>query len=289
MEEYINRFLEYIKYLKNFSPHSIRAYENDLKGFCKYLQTNDLQNAILLYLSRIQGSKVRTYARKISVIRSFLKFLEENDVNFKKIIFEYLKYPRGERVLPSFLTFDEVKKIISGIDITNFSGLRDRILFEFIFTSGIRVSEATNLKLADISLETRVCRIMGKGSKQRLCFFPKSLQNLLKKYLRERKIFLNMKNKDTDYVFINRFGDKITERSIHRRLVLWGRVAGIGKKIHPHILRHSFATYLMSAGVDIMFLKELLGHKSINTTQVYTHINFQDLKKYTDKILEGIT
>ncbi len=284
IEQYLNRFLDHIKYIKNFSPHTVRAYKNDLESFKECIKNNNLQNAILMYLLKNQKSNMKTYARKISVIRSFLRFLEENNVVFKRIIFEYLKYPHGEKKLPNFLTFQDVQKIINNIDIKNFSGLRDRILFEFIYTSGIRVSEATNLKLEDLNLENRVFRILGKGSKERIGFFSKPVQRLLREYLIKRNMYLKKKNKNSEYVFINKFCNKITERSVHRRLVFWGKVTGLSKKIHPHMLRHSFATYLLSRGVDIMFLKELLGHKNINTTQVYTHINFGELKKYTDKI-----
>lgn len=251
--------------------------------FEKHLKQNDLQNAILKYLSENQNKKIRTFARKISTIRSFLKYLDENKVNFKKIIFEYLRYPRGEKKIPSFLTDEEIAKLLDGINTKNFTGLRDKVMFEFIFSSGIRVSEATNLKLAAININKRYCQILGKGSKERICFFSKKVQTLLQEYLNKRAEFLNKRHTNSEYIFINKYGGKISERSVHRRLGYWAKKSNL-KKIYPHMLRHSFATHLLSRGVDIMFLKELLGHKNIDTTQVYTHINFNQLKKYIETI-----
>ncbi len=256
----------------------------DLQAFEKHLKQNDLQNAILKYLLENQSKKLKTFARKISTIRSFLKYLEENKVEFKKIIYEYLRYPRGEKKIPEFLTYEEVVKIVNSIDTKNFNGLRDKVMFEFIFSSGIRVSECTNLQLSDINIDKRYFRVLGKGSKERLCFFSKKVQSLLQEYLSARTQFVSKNNSSADYLFVNKFGKKITERSVHRRLVYWAKKSGIQKNIHPHMLRHSFATHLLSKGVDIIFLKELLGHKNIDTTQVYTHINFNQLKKYIDEI-----
>lgn len=284
LSQYINRFLTYIKYNRDFSPHTLRAYKIDLQTFEKYLQQNDLQNAILKYLSENQNKKIKTFARKISTIRSFLKYLEENKVDFKKIIFEYLRYPRGEKKIPEFLTDQEITRILNNINTTNFNGLRDHVMFEFIFSSGIRVSECTNLKLSGININKRYFQVLGKGFKERMCFFSKKTQTLLLEYLNKRTEFIIKKNSNSEYLFVNKFGKKITERSVHRRLTYWAKKSGIQKNIHPHMLRHSFATHLLSKGVDIMFLKELLGHKNIDTTQVYTHINFNQLKKYINEI-----
>lgn len=283
LNQYLKKFLLYLKYKRNFSPHTIRAYKTDLATFEKHLKQNDLQNAILKYLSENQNKKTRTYARKISTLRSFLKYLEENKVCFKKILLEYLKYPREEKKIPDFLTEDEITKLLNSIDIKDFFGLRDRVMFEFIFSSGIRVSEVANLKLSNINIAKRYFHVLGKGGKERICFYSRQLQPLLQEYLNKRTTFLQHKHSNAEYLFVNKFGTKITERSIHRRLVYWAKIAGL-KKIHPHMLRHSFATHLLSKGVDIMFLKELLGHKNIDTTQIYTHINFKQLKKYIEEL-----
>jgi len=273
-QEDLKKYLEYLKYSKNYSDNTILNYKDDIDEYLSFLEREYLSlydikysdiRFLLDYYNELHLKSI-SIRRKISSIKGFYKYLGRiNKVNDNP--FSYVTLPKKEKKLPQFLHYNEMIEIFDSIDITNFLGLRNRLIMELLYASGIRVSELVNIKLNDIDLNNKSISVIGKGRKMRIVFFNDICKKYLDMYLNESK---NIR-KD-DYLIINHYGNKITTRGI--RLIMDNiiRETSIKKNVHPHTLRHTFATHLLNNGCDLLTVQELLGHSSISTTGIYTHV-----------------
>ena len=282
-EIYLEKFIDSLKSERNFSNYTLINYRIDLEQFFKFLEKQDFsllsmsrQNAreFLYYLEGRKFSR-RSLARKISAIRSFFRWLMREDKT-RINPFELLSTPKLQKKLPNFLYKEEMEKLLDAIDTGKLQGKRDRALFELLYGSGIRVSEATKLNLSDLDLEGKEIRVFGKGRKERIVLIGKYAVSAIKEYISARG-----KNQNKG-VFHNLRGGRLTQRSVERSIKRYAKKAGIDKPITPHTLRHTFATHLLSYGADLRTVQELMGHSSLSTTQIYTHVTKEKLKSVYD-------
>lgn len=297
MLTYVAKFLYYEEVVVGKSFNTIKSYKKDLDQFMTYLRENEeiesfeeiemmTFRSFIAYLN--QGSRdsrnkelkrpisKRSINRKISALRTFFKYLQEKKV-IKTNKAEYIVMPKFSKELPNILTRDDLNKLRNVINTEKITGIRDRLIIELLYSSGMRSSELINLTESMIDIEEREIRVIGKGDKERITFFSENSRIWLLKYIKEKK--RQYKNYKKEIVIANSKGGKLTTRSLRRLISEHARNAGLQKEITPHIFRHSFATELLNSGVDIRYLQELLGHSSISTTQVYTHISKGLLKE----------
>lgn len=292
MKEHINSYISFIKNEKNYSNYTVISYKNDLLQLLNYLKDykitrrNDIQHIdrsimrkYIVYLKKCDYS-VRSICRKISTIRSFFKFLSrEGIVNINPTI--NLITPKIDKKLPSFLYLEEINKLIETPPGNTIFGIRDRTILELLYGTGMRVGELVNLNISDIDLYEKTVRVFGKGSKERILPLGNPSIKAVQEYLNSRNIFrknISIDKNDPNALLLNRFGGRLSARSIRRLLSKYMKIAGLNKKISPHVLRHSFATHLLGGGADLRSVQELLGHESLSTTQMYTHITKERLK-----------
>lgn len=282
-KDIIYEFLDYISYEKKYSDYTEKNYELDLFKYFEYLDKNKLNyltvkykdvSNFTLFLAK-QNYKSTTINRIDSSIRSFYNFLElEEKINgnpFKAA--SNLKVPKR---LPNYFKYDEYLTMISVIDKDDYE-YRNRLILEMLFATGLRVSELSNIKIKDIDFSEREIKIMGKGSKERFVFYNKECANVLDSYLKEcRSKLLN--GKDSEYLFINHLGDKLTDRGIRLIIDKIVKKSCIKSKVSPHTFRHTFATMLLNEGCNIKSVQELLGHSSLGTTGIYTHLTNDEVR-----------
>ncbi len=277
----LNEFIRYISYQKNYSQHTVSAYRADLEQFISFAGQNldaiDLEvlRNFLFYLKNRQYNP-RSSGRKIAAIKSFFNFLVRRGY-VKKNPALLISSPKLPERLPSFLTYEEVEKILDAANGTDQQGLRDRAMMELLYSSGLRVGELVSLKIHDINILEGTVKVKGKGSKERIVPVGSYALNYLFDYLKKRSGFRS------DFVFLNKKGKVLTTRSVERIVKKYAKKAGIIKKITPHTFRHSFATHLLDRGADLRTVQEMLGHSDIATTQIYTHITIQRLKELYEK------
>lgn len=277
----IESFYNYLLTEKRYSLNTVKSYKRDLNDFNLYLKAENIDNiddlAIKNYLAYLYINKKskKTVARRISSIKSYFKFLNKKfkvDCDFTKNI----KTPKKDKLLPQLIYRDELQKILNYSPSGKFQH-RNKAIITLLYSSGIRVSELCNITMSSIDLENRYLTVIGKGNKTRICPFSKNCKIILENYINlERKLIV--KN-DCDSFFINKFGEKITTRAIEMiisdvSLKLFG-----SKKLHPHLFRHTYATNLLNNGADLRVVQELLGHSSLMTTQVYTHLAKEEINK----------
>ena len=275
----------YLKLERGLSPNSIVAYETDLQRLQSYMdkhnidivkaQYEDLQSFI--YEESKSISSVRTQARLIAAIHSFYLFLLYHNY-IQQDPSELLETPKKEHRLPDVLTLDEIDSMIVQLDMSKPESHRNRAIIEMLYGSGLRVSELVNLKLSDIYRQEGFMRIIGKGNKQRLVPISPVADEWLDYWLKDRSQ-LDIKTEYNDIVFLNRYGRQLTRAMIFTIIKTLARQADIHKTISPHTLRHSFATHLLQNGADLRVIQQLLGHEDITTTEIYTHIEIQDLRE----------
>ena len=271
-------FLNYIKN-KNYSNYTIDSYNKDLDNFYVYLNQNNTDikkvNYKFLrgYLTVLYDKKYskKTIARNISTLKSFFKYLKKENI-IKSNPMNLIKTPKIDKKLPKFLNYDDLEKILSIPDTTTFLGKRNALILELLYSTGVRVSELVNIKLNDIDLSEEKILILGKGNKERYVLFGSKAKEKMLDYLKE-------KTDDSPYLIVNRYGNKITDRGIRKILDSIILEASLSYKISPHTLRHTFATHMLDSGADIEIVKELLGHESLSTTQIYTHVTSESLKR----------
>ena len=282
-KEIIYEFLDYISYEKKYSDNTEKNYELDLFKYFEYLDKNNLNyltvkykdvSNFTLFLAK-QNYKSTTINRIDSSIRSFYNYLElEEKINgnpFKAA--SNLKVPKR---LPNYFKYDEYLTMISVIDKDDYE-YRNRLILEMLFATGLRVSELSNIKIKDIDFSEREIKIMGKGSKERFVFYNKECAIVLDSYLKEcRSKLLN--GKDNEYLFINHLGDKLTDRGIRLIIDKIVKKSCIKSKVSPHTFRHTFATMLLNEGCNIKSVQELLGHSSLGTTGIYTHLTNDEVR-----------
>lgn len=285
MERYIEKFLIYLDVERNASERTIVNYRIDLHGFKGFVGDIEIEKidypyirGYIAHLKKSNRSK-RTIARKLSSIRSFFKFLCKDGYLKNNPTLTLARF-KLDKTLPSLLSIEEVNRLVELPD-GGFAGLRDRAILETLYSTGIRVSELTGLSLDDIDFIGGSIRVKGKGKKERLIPIGECALSRIEKYLKERQ--RNFKYEKEGALFLNRFGKRLTSRGVERILKKYINIAGFKKNISPHTLRHCFATHLLDRGADLRSVQELLGHSSLSTTQIYTHLTAERLKKTYDK------
>lgn len=284
MRDLILKFIDELRYEKNYSELTINGYLSDLDMFLEYLNENNIKNYndveyqdIRLYINYLYEQKYnnKTISRHISAVRSFFKYLKSNNYieNNPSLL---ISNPKLEKRLPKYLNFEEIEKLLNSFDNNNFIGLRNSLILEILYSTGIRVSEITNIKLNDISLSNKSIMVTGKGNKQRIVYFGSKCLNLLDSYIKKSYPILN--ENGSDYLILSKTGKKINEREIRKVVDEAAIIAGIKIKISPHVLRHTFATHMLNEGADLRSVQELLGHENLSTTQVYTHLNNEKIR-----------
>lgn len=283
--ESLDQFLRYIQLEKNFSVHTVREYEFDLKDFFTFLQSEGITNledveyihARIFVTKLYDEKKARTsISRKISSIRSFFKFLNR-EYNLDDSPFRSLYHPKKEKRLPNFFYEEELSQLFEKNMDTDDKSLRNMALLELLYATGIRVSECTSIELEDIDFHYSIIRVMGKGRKERIIPFGQYAYEALLRYIEDVRPKL-MKNHKHNKLFVNLRGGELTSRGVRYILDEMIKKASMHTKIYPHMLRHSFATHLLNHGADLRTVQELLGHATLSSTQVYTHVTKEHLR-----------
>lgn len=281
----VRAYQRYLKLQRGFSPNTLEAYGRDLQKLLAYLE-HEGKSVMTVELPDLQhfaatlhdiGIGPRSQSRILSGVRSFYRFLQLDGYRDDDPT-ELLESPVLGEHLPEVLTVAEVDALEASIDVSKWEGHRNRAIIEVLFSCGLRVTELVTLKLTDLFLEERFVRIMGKGSKERLVPISKKAIKLLKLWFVDRNL-MNIKPGEEDYVFLNRRGKHLTRVMILLMVKQQAVAAGITKTISPHTLRHSFATALLEGGADLRAIQALLGHESIGTTELYTHMDMTVLKQ----------
>ena len=275
-------FLSYIELEKEYSKNTISSYKNDLDDFKEFLKKIDEdpieidKKDIFNYLVFLSKKKLKpaSLRRKISALRSFYKFLIREELIENDPTID-LTLPKKDKVLPDVISVEEIEKLINIIPEKGFKGKRDKALIELLYSSGLRVSEIINLKINEIDLKNGYLKCFGKGSKERIVPFGSFAKDFLIEYIEER----NKNNINSDLLFVTKKGKKIVRQEINNILNSYAKKSKLKKKIHPHMLRHSFATHLLERGADLRSVQELLGHVDISTTQIYTHLTKEHLRE----------
>lgn len=284
----INDFEKYLLIDKKYSVQTIKSYMNDLYKFYIYVTKNRLKfneiqkKEILEYTKSLNSQNLSSTSinHNISVIRSFYKFIVINE-NLKNDPTEYIEAPKLRKKLPKVLSIDEVKKLLE-VDLIDKYSYRNKAMLETMYATGLRVSELVNLKINDVDFDACLIKTLGKGSKERIVPIGDYAILFLAKYLNEYRPQL-LKKDYNDYLFLNNRGKKISRQTFYKIIEELAIKKNIKTEISPHTLRHSFATHLLDRGADIVSIKEMLGHSSLATTQIYTHLSNQKLQDEYNK------
>ena len=283
-------FKNYLKLERGLSNNSIKSYEYDLILFKKFLIANKINDTPLnckpetiknyLYKS-FSDKKPISQARSISAIKSFFNYLIFEGY-IKDSPISNIESPKQEKKLPKVLTEEEIKKLINSIDLNHDFGQRNKTIIEILYGTGIRVSELINLKLSNIFFKENIIKVIGKGNKERFVPLGEIASNELKIYINNRNR-LKIDSKSSDILFLNRYGRGLTRSMIFKIISDASKRVGLDKKISPHTLRHSFATHLIKNGADLRTIQLILGHESITTTEIYTHLDTLHLEEVLKK------
>lgn len=315
----IQDFLSYLNFEKRFSEHTAKCYGADLEQFSEFLlahtahtdtdvaspafhsdtatalavqtepkldqlllntETDDVR-AYLAMLNQKQYSKA-TIARKLATLRSFYKFLiKRNHLSSNPVA--PVRTPKQEKRLPRCMEYEEIKKLLETPPTNTWLGARDRAIMETLFSTGMRVSEVVALNMSDVDFLGEVVHIRGKGKKERIAPIGSSALQVIQQYIEFRnKRSQSNPNFDAKVLFVNKHGRRLSTRSIRRKMDKYLKIAGLDPAISPHTLRHSFATHMLNNGADLRTIQELLGHQSLSTTQIYTHLTTRKLKEVYD-------
>ncbi len=293
-EPYVLRFLDHIRLSRTGSDDTEDAYRRDVERFITYLDDcgirsfEDVSKEVISdYITKLRSGEIggralsnASYSRNLSSLRSFYRYLNK----YEGVENNPVRAFRGvndRRKLPEFLTFDQMETMLNCFDLSDAVQVRDRCILETMYACGLRVSECAGLKISDINLKDRYLTVLGKESKERLVPFYKRCGQLIDYYLNEaRPEFIR---KDHDILFVNQHGHPISSRSIQLICEQSGEKAGLSIHVHPHMIRHSFATHMLDNGADLRIVQELLGHENLSTTQIYTHVTTDRLKKVVDQ------
>ena len=283
MERFLKYFMNHLKVERGLSLNTVDAYCSDLCTLGDYLQDNGIsswdkvsRDDLLDFLDfrRRRGMEAATLARELAAIKVFYRYL----VNEKLLDHDpsaVMDSPRLWRILPDMLSIEETDRLLRAFSDRAGEALtvRNRAILEMMYASGLRVSETANLKLGDVNFETAMVRVIGKGSKERVVPVAPRVLNLLRRYTSSARNELVEKNPLSPYLFVSRTGKRLNRERIWAIIKEAALIAGIDKEIHPHTLRHSFATHLLENGADLRAIQEMLGHSDISTTEIYTHVN----------------
>lgn len=275
----IDDYIMFLTVEKGASKNTVEAYSNDIRKFAQYLESENIDQwakvetaTIRGYLASMQNTELTntTRARNIAALKSFFRFLyleHYTEHNFG----ELLESPRKEKVLPKYLTLEEVEHLLEAPDVSTPHGCRDKAMLELLYASGLRVTELITLKISDINFEMAYVRCFGKGAKERVIPIGRYALAALEQYLNYCRPKVE-NNWQTDILFLNKEGRGLSRQGFWKLIKKYGREAGITTEITPHVLRHSFATHLLLNGADLRAIQEMLGHSDIATTQIYTHL-----------------
>lgn len=284
IEKHIKNFIKYLKNEKRYPDTTITSYQKDLDNYYSYIKLKKINyltinkeeiRNYLKYLDELKYSKT-TISRILSTLRHFYQYLMTEKV-VQVNMFKLIKNPKKDKKLPNFLQGDELQKIFDSIDLETPLGIRNRLIVELLYATGLRVSELTNLKLDNIDLSNKEIRVLGKGSKERIVYFGDYAKKYLLLYLESSRPQLINKNR-TNILLLNNNGEPISSRGIELVIDKVVKDASLKHNISPHVLRHTFATDLLNNGADLKSVQELLGHSSLSTTQIYTHITNERLR-----------
>jgi integrase/recombinase XerC len=318
----IHKFLDYLKFERRFSEHTAKCYGADLAQFCEFLRgraesggtdeesmspahhdggaatavatqvdvridqlllstQTDALRAYLAFLNEKDYSKA-TVARKLATLRSFYKFLvKRSHITSNPVV--SIRTPKQEKKLPRFLEYDEIKRLLATPPVNTWLGARDRAMLETLYSTGIRVSELVALNMDDVDFLGEVVHVRGKGKKERIAPIGSSALQTIQHYMEYRnKRAQSNGNFDAKVLFVNKHGRRLSTRSVRRKMDKYLKIAGLDPAISPHTLRHSFATHMLNNGADLRSVQELLGHQSLSTTQIYTHLTTRKLKEVYD-------
>ncbi len=285
MRELIETFLNYLSVERGLSNNTISAYRRDLNLYTDFLVKNNIgalskttKNDIVnfMFLQKDQGLNVNSISRRLTAVRIFYRFLVREKI-LKTDPSSLVDSPKTWKKIPEALSVNEIELLLHQPNIRQTQGARDKAVLEVLYATGMRVSEVVNLKMDSANYDIGFVRCIGKGNKERIVPLGKKAIESIKRYLSaSRPRFL--KNKESDYLFLNRSGSRISRQSLWKLIKRYAQSAKIKKPIKPHILRHSFATHLLEHGADLRSVQEMLGHSNISTTQIYTHINKDRLK-----------
>ena len=278
MNAQIARFRQYLVYEKGLSPKSVEAYLHDVQLLADFLDEDKIADAtfeeLQKFLKHLYESdfNARSQARIVSGMRAFYRYLIYANVREDDPT-ELLDAPKIGMHLPDVLTVDEIKDIIAVIDLSTPEGHRNRAMVEVMYGCGLRVSELVTLRLSNLFFDDGFIKVVGKGNKERLIPIGKTAINAVNQYVEGKRKLLKIKKGEEDYVFLNRRGAHLTREMVFMLVKKWVAAAGIDKTVSPHTFRHSFATHLIEGGADLRAVQEMLGHESITTTEIYTHLD----------------
>jgi len=290
IEYWIPRFVKYLQVEKRSSVHTRNAYEKDLYQFLEFLKqryqnsnpgldlfTRFTIRGFLSYMVEKQYTP-RSTGRKLATLRAFSRYLvREGFLTVNPTL--NIASPKLDKKLPQFVTKSEIKDLLKLPDVNTFEGLRDFIIIELFYSTGMRVTELINLRVRDINLNTGTLSILGKGNKRRVVPLGDSLFKDLQQYLKSRAEHDGTKLEYNDFIFVKKYKEPYTRQQIARIVNKYIKKIADADKAHPHALRHTFATHLLDEGADLMSVKELLGHSNLSTTQIYTHVSAEHLKR----------
>ncbi|MCI5879694.1 MAG: tyrosine recombinase XerC [Bacillales bacterium] len=275
MKERINEFKSYLMYEKMFSSNTVNSYVRDLEEFNSFLESEYIKHVtykdIRSYLAHMYNKKYssRTISRKLSAIRSFYKY-EVNKGVIRDNPCLLISNPKVEKKLPNYLSYNEIETMLEVPDTFKNNSLRDKLIIEILYSTGIRVSELVNIKVKDIDFYNNQILILGKGNKERYVIFGNTLKDMLKEYISIKS--------DSEYLITNKYNKKMSTRSIEEIVKKIVKIDGIKNKVTPHTIRHTFATHMLNEGADLRVVQELLGHENLKTTEVYTHVSNERLR-----------
>ena len=286
-QQNIEDFLRYLAYEKRMSPHTVTNYQRDLKQLLGFCEQYDLatwhvikSSHLRQFISQLhrQGLASRSIQRMLSAVRSLYRFLiREGLVDNNPA--QAVQAPKGEKRLPSTLDVDQMSGLLDSTQQDTVISCRDRAMMELFYSSGLRLAELAGLNLRDVDFGDHLVHVLGKGNKQRIVPVGSQAIKALQQWLAKRD---ELGFFDQAALFITQQGRRLGVRSIQKRLAYWGKKQGISDKVHPHRLRHAFASHMLEASGDLRAVQELLGHSDISTTQIYTHVDFQHLAKVYD-------
>lgn len=285
MEKEINNFIEYLKYQRNYSDFTCNNYKKDLNEYNSFILNNKINyksmgyneaKEYVIYLNKKNDAK-STISRKLSSLRTFYKYLVLNN-KVESNPFLLVSSPKKEKRIPKFINYNNMEEILNVPNIKTKEGQRERVILEVLYASGVRVSELVNIKLKDIDFSNKNILIFGKGSKERLVSFGDYALKYINLYLKEGRNLL-LDGVKSDYLIVGKKSEKLTTRRVEQIIDDIIKRTSIKLNITPHMFRHTFATHLLDNGCDLLVVQELLGHASLSSTEIYTHVSNEHLRE----------
>jgi len=281
MDEHLNKFIIHLIAEKNASPYTVKNYRHEIGQFFDFLKEQGIdswdevdRHVLRRYLAwlQAQGYVKASITRRVSELRSFCRYLVREGI-LETNPFRAISSPRIPKRLPDYLELQEVEALLTAPDPIDPQGQRDRAILEMLYAAGLRVSELVSLNLKNVNLDQGELRVWGKGAKERVALLGEPACRALKHYLQDGRPKLIKENRPTNALFLNRLGGRLSTRSVSNILDKYAKMAGLARRVTPHVVRHTFATHLLDGGADLRTVQELLGHADLSSTQIYTHVS----------------